>query len=177
MSSPRIEVLVGMIGSGKSTYCKRRAQDGAIIVNDDSIVTMLHGGFYSGYRSDLKPLYKTVENNAVYMAICMGQAVVIDRTNLSIDSRRRWIGLAKCLDTVTVAVTFPQASPEEHARRRFASDARGYSLEQWVKVANHHREEYVEPTVDEGFDFVVPYDVALQMAEVIKAEDGENTKD
>jgi dephospho-CoA kinase len=35
---PKIEVLVGMIASGKSTYSRSRAQDGAIIINDDGPV-------------------------------------------------------------------------------------------------------------------------------------------
>ncbi len=39
----RVELLVGMIASGKSTYARRRAAEGAIIICDDAVKAALHG--------------------------------------------------------------------------------------------------------------------------------------
>jgi hypothetical protein len=48
-------------------------------------------------------------------------------------------------------------SPEEHAKRRYESDSRGYSLEYWTKVAKAHLAEYEPPTLNEGFTEIKEY--------------------
>ena len=52
-----LELLVGPIASGKSTYSNKAAKEGAIIVNDDAIVTALHGGDHTLYDKALKPRF------------------------------------------------------------------------------------------------------------------------
>lgn len=153
---PKVEVLVGMIASGKSTFAKRRAAEGAIIVNDDAIVTALHGGDYGAYQNDLTPLYKHVEEAAFAIAVTLGRDVVIDRgVNVSANARRRWVGLAHAYNAHAVAVVFPRFSPKEHASRRFNSDGRGHSEKYWIEVAKARASRYDAPTEQEGFAAVV----------------------
>jgi predicted kinase len=152
----KLQVLVGMIASGKSTYCKHAAKRGTIIINDDAIVTMVHGGFYKLYKKDLKPLYKSVENHIASTALAMGKNVVVDRgLNTSHWSRMRWIGISHSMDAIAEAVVFKREAPEVHARRRFLADARGYSYEEWLTCAIKHDAVWEEPnTQHEGFDIV-----------------------
>lgn len=150
-----IELLIGMIASGKSTWARQRAGQGWLVVNDDAIVTMLHGGDYHGYNQKYKALYKAVEDTILHTAVAMGKDVVIDRTNLSPASRRRWLSLGASLGVPVRGVVFQMETPEVHARRRADADGRGYSYEYWLRVARHHLAHHGPPTLDEGFAEIV----------------------
>lgn len=146
-----IEVLVGMIASGKSTYAAKRAKEGAVIVNDDAIVLAVHGGDYSLYDEKLKKLYKAIQLNMITSAILRGRDVVVDSTNRTVKTRQRYLRLAESFDVPCVAVVFPRESEEVHARRRVESDARGLTYVTWLDVAKKHAVNYVAPTEGEGF--------------------------
>ena len=148
-------LLVGMISSGKSTYCKTLAEAGWIVINDDAIVNCVHNGDYTLYSKSLKPLYKSIENHIFQMAVVMGKDVVIDRgLSISLHARARWLALAKSFDVPIQAVVFEVFAPEVHAIRRFESDRRGHTYEYWLDVAQVHWGQYIQPTIDEGFDAV-----------------------
>jgi predicted kinase len=151
-----LQVLVGPIASGKSTYCRQAASEGAIIVNDDAIVLALHAGNYLLYSEALKPLYKVIENTTIQTALVMNHRVVIDRPNYSISMRRRYIGLAKSLDVPVEIVMFDRQNPEVHAARRTASDNRGYGYKKWLEVAMMYENLYQPPDQQtEQFDRLV----------------------
>lgn len=152
----KLTLLVGQISSGKSTYCKQRVNEGAVIINDDSIVESLHAGVYTLYDKKLKTLYKTVENTILATAISLGVDVIIDRPNLRIESRARYISIARSFDVEEIeAYVFQFASPEEHAYRRFQSDARGHSYEYWLRVAREKSQSYQPVFYDEGFSKII----------------------
>ncbi len=150
---PEIHVLVGMIASGKSTYCRKAAKSGALIMNDDAIVNLLHADLYTLYDEKLKILYKSLENSIVSLGLCMGRTVLVDRgLNVSAKGRQRWIALAKSFDVPCKAVVFHKDTPGTHAMRRYNSDNRGHTYEYWANVAKAHDKVYAEPTLEEGFD-------------------------
>lgn len=150
-----IEVLVGMIASGKSTYAGQRARDGALVVNDDAIVAAIHGGNYDLYSKRLKHIYKGIENYIVSSGAGAGLDIIIDRgVNVRRNSRMRWISLARSLDVPCFAVEFQKCMPIDHASARFAHDARGHDLDYWIKVATSHDLGYSKPSLDEGFDSI-----------------------
>jgi predicted kinase len=151
-----VQVLIGTVAAGKSTYSKDCAALGSIIINDDAIVQAVHGGSYVLYRKELKPLYKAVENQILTSAITLKRAVVVDRgTNLTRNSRMRWIGLEKSLDVPVIGITFPFESKNTHAARRVASDSRGWDFDYWHNVVHKHFEMYEPPKLDEGFDRII----------------------
>jgi len=45
---PEIVVLIGCIASGKSTYARKLARKGWVVINDDDIVKLVHGRDYTG---------------------------------------------------------------------------------------------------------------------------------
>ena len=152
MRKPKVEILVGPIASGKSTFATFRAKEGAIVINDDAIVNAVHANQYALYDETLKPLYKAVENTILQAALSLGRDVVIDRPNYSKAMRRRYIGLAKSVDAMVNVVHFERVDPNEHARRRAHSDARGYTQEYWLEVAMAHDIQYEQPELSEGVD-------------------------
>lgn len=147
-----IEILVGMIASGKSTYARKRAQEDAIIANGDSLVTSLHAGDYTLYDKELKILYKSLEHQIITVACSLGRDVIIDRTNLKRSSRERYYSIAKSLEIPCKVVIFPVESPKEHARRRSESDSRGYDYEHWLKVAQTHFSQWEDVSIEEPYD-------------------------
>jgi predicted kinase len=151
----KLQVLVGMIASGKSTYARNAARQEIICMNDDAIVNMLHADDYTLYDPKLKVLYKTVENQIIGTGLAMGKTVIVDRgLNVSQGGRQRWLALARSYDVPCEAILFEKASPEEHARRRAGSDLRGHDYDYWLRVATIHHDVYAPPTVREGFDTV-----------------------
>lgn len=151
----KLEILCGPIASGKSSYCRQRANEGAIIINDDAIVTALHGGNYALYTDTCKPLYKSVEMSILTHALSMGKDVIIDRPCCKKATRSRYIELARSLDVPVYGYKFKRCAPEVHAERRMKSDGRGHDLAYWVKVAKAHEEMFEEPTLDEGYTELV----------------------
>jgi predicted kinase len=146
-----VELLVGPVGSGKSTYSREKAKDGAIIINDDDIVKLIHGGEYGLYEKKLKPLYKLIENQILTTAMLMDRHVIVDRPNFSRDTRSRYISLAKSFDVPISCALWEWTTSEDSAGQRFYNDSRGYSYEYWLNVAKFHYSKYEEPTLDEGF--------------------------
>lgn len=151
-----MELLIATIGAGKSTYAKKRAKEGAIIVNDDSIVMAVHSDQYNLYQETNKPLYKGIELAIISWAAALNKDVVIDNTNLTIKKRLKYISIAKDLGFDQIdAVVFKFEKPEIHAKRRFESDSRGYSYERWLDVAKKHINIY-EPinTTLEKYNYI-----------------------
>ncbi len=148
----KIQVLVGMIASGKSTYSRNAAKNGVICMNDDAIVNMLHADDYNLYDKSLKILYKTIENQIIGTALAMKRVVLVDRgLNVSRRGRRRWLALAQSYDVPYEAIVFNNEGPEIHAKRRMDSDPRGHDYAYWLDCACHHFREYTEPSLGEGF--------------------------
>lgn len=165
---PKIEVLVGMIAAGKSTYARKRADEGALVVSHDDLTEMLHARYR--YEQEKKAVYRKMEEELVRIAINDGFDVVIDRTHLTRESRRRWIEFgrwphfAEWAEPKVVAVVFPLAAPDpsntiagsvpaQHALRRLRSDARGRCFADWLKVAEHHYAQWLAEPIHEGEGF------------------------
>jgi predicted kinase len=151
---PTVEVLIGMIGSGKSTYARGRARDGALIISHDDLTAMLHAEYR--YEPGLRECYRRMEESLAWAALTAGRDLVIDRTHLTRESRRRWVTWAPTYGPTApvIAVLFPRFNAEWHARRRFRADPRGRTLDDWVKVARHHEEQADAEPLDweaEGF--------------------------
>lgn len=155
----KIQVLCGMIASGKSTYANNAARSGIICINDDAIVNMLHANNYNLYDEKLKILYKSIENNIISNVLSFGKTILIDRgLNVGLNSRKRWLSLANSFDVRCEAIVFKNEGAEAHAKRRFETNSRGLELNNWIAVAKRDDSIYVKPTIEEGFDLVEEID-------------------
>lgn len=142
-------LLVGPIASGKSTFVQE-AFPYALVVNDDAIVTAIHGGNYTLYDKQLKSLYKQIELDIIHYGLSHNKTVIIDRPNLKRETRDRYRAIAKSLDCITYTYLFPDLGIETHVQRRM-NNSRGYSKEYWEKVYLEHSKIYEVPTKEEGF--------------------------
>ena len=147
-----------MIGSGKSTYCNAMAKLGSIVINDDAIVTAVHGGNYNLYDIDLKPVYKGIEHHIINLAASMRRNIIIDRPCFLRSTRSRYIELAKSYDIDVRGIIFDKSPAQIHAKRRFDSDNRGHDLDYWLRVAKVHESLWEEPHKGEGYTELLKYD-------------------
>lgn len=97
-------LMVGVPGSGKTTYI-RDFLPGIIRVCHDDLLKMMTGSWDMQHRE----AYHTAEDAIVSALLLKGFDVVIDRTLLDTNSRKRFIELAnKCLvKTVAIVMTTP----------------------------------------------------------------------
>jgi predicted kinase len=152
---PKIELLVGPIASGKSTYARKRAREGALVISHDDLTEMLHGEYR--YEQTLKPVYRAMMRDIARQGLVARRDVIVDRTHLTHESRAFWIDLARNeWDVPIVAVAFKNEGPHRHAERRYLTDPRGRDHGEWVKVACHHDDQVVAEPIDiaEGFDSI-----------------------
>jgi predicted kinase len=152
-----MQLLIGLIASGKSTYTRKQAKQGSLVICDDMVVNLVHGNEYTLYDTELKPLYKTIENLVVGMAGTLKRDIVVDSgRNVNANTRKRWICLARSFDMHCRAIVFPRDNVEVHALRRFKNDHRGHSYDYWLEVVKKHNSMYTSPSLEEGIDEIIP---------------------
>lgn len=155
----KIEILVGTLASGKSTYARKRADEGAIVISLDDVCRMIHAREH--YDRRLESLYHGCQIDMALRAIRMGLDVVVDDTHTTRRSRRRWtesfeIGsLHPSRRPQIIAVQFPSHdAPAVYAARRFRSDPRGKTYAAWLAACKRKRRNIAKEPLsdDEGFD-------------------------
>jgi predicted kinase len=156
---PKCTFLVGVPGSGKSTWLKGQ-ELWTLIVSTDNIIEELaetYGLTYDQVFKDTIRFAELVMNNEMDKTIAYGDANFhIDRTNLTVKSRRKFIEKLKPHGYEFEAVVFPmpgteKLSQEEWNRRldsRPGKTIPGYILSSMI-------EHYEPPTEAEGFDKII----------------------
>lgn len=148
-----VKLLVGNIGTGKSILAHRFALEGDCVVSMDTIQAMCAGGNYGMYDFKKSNVYHAAEDAMIEAALKTGLNVVIDRTNIDTKTRRRFIDLVKPHTDHIRAYDFgPGDVRTLHNRIR---DPRGVPQETWNKVHQFMQEQYVKPSLEEGFSSVV----------------------
>ena len=160
---PKCTFLVGVPGSGKSTWLKDQ-ELWTLIVSTDNIIEELaetYGLTYDQVFKDTIRFAELVMNNEMDKAIAetddYGDANFhIDRTNLTVKSRRKFIEKLKPHGYEFEAVVFPlpgtEKLPTEEWNRRLDS-RRGKTIP--AHVLSSMIEHYEPPTEAEGFDKII----------------------
>ena len=148
-----LEILIGNIASGKSSWTEPRASEGWVTVNNDSLARSMHGGNYDWERQ-IPGLKTSLGILIVETAGAQGRSVVIDNTNRTSSGRLPFVAAARRAGMKVRAILFPRSSPETHARRRFEADARGMPHDYWLEVARLVDQEWAPPGDDEVDDLV-----------------------
>ena len=154
---PECIMLVGVPASGKSTWLADSAKhEYYLIVSTDKIIEELadiYGLTYDQIFKDTINFAEKVMTTEMDKAIAYGDAdFVIDRTNLSVKSRKKFIDKLKLHRYEIECVVFPMPGsdelPSEEWNRRLESrpgkNIPGYILSSMI-------EHYEPPTLAEGF--------------------------
>lgn len=146
---PKCTILVGVPGSGKSTWLIENRPKGAWVASTDNIISGLaddYGFTYSEIFTDTirfaeKAMYARME-----IAAKNGLDLYVDRTNMTSWVRKRFIDILKPYGYEFECVVFPTPEPEEWKRRL---DRPGKTIPQ--EAIDRMVNGYDEPTEQEGF--------------------------
>jgi len=149
-----VVVMVGNIGSGKSTYTKKLQKQGYIVVSRDALRYSIGAGEYV-FNLDFEP---TIRNISLYMYekfLQLGESIVFDETNMSIESRENILTLAKKYGYQTIAYVTPKIDKETSIKRRLKDNHGNNSKKVWEEVWERFNIAYEEPSWEEGFGAVI----------------------
>lgn len=159
---PAVWILVGVPGSGKSTFVASQVADG-----DDKIYIASTDNYIEDkakfYNTTYDSLFQTEIKNAekrmldgVRNATALNYDIIWDQTNLNRKSRAR--KLAMIPDNYEkIAVVF--STPEEEELKRRLASRPGKNIpwgvmDTMIKTMNY-------PTLDEGFDHIMDFDEGM----------------
>jgi bifunctional polynucleotide phosphatase/kinase len=138
-------IMIGMPGSGKSTFVKNYIEPhGYGVINRDTAKTI---------PKCIKECEKFIAN---------GQSVVIDNTNPSIDAREKFTSIAiknKYSMRCFVMTTNIQLAKHNALYRQYMTNGAVEHIPDLVY--NMYKKKYVEPTTKEGFTEIVKLDYVL----------------
>ena len=150
---PKCTILVGVPGSGKSTWLIENRPKGAWIVSTDNIINGLADDYGFTYDQIFKETIRFADMAMVarmLIAAQNGYDLYIDRTNMSAKSRQQFIKKLSKYGYEFECVVFPTPEPEELERRLTdRSERLGKTIPQ--DVVDRMIASYEEPTENEGF--------------------------
>jgi len=153
MNEPTIYMLVGVPGSGKSTWLSKQDKTNAVVLSTDDYierVALASGSTYSDvFKNSIEDASQNLENELA-VAIKGKKDIYWDQTNLTARAR------SKKLDKIPseyrkVAVFFK--TPDDAELKRRLSSRPGKIIPANILMAMRSQLEI--PTVDEGFDRVI----------------------
>jgi tRNA uridine 5-carbamoylmethylation protein Kti12 len=155
--SKEIILLVGLPGSGKSTWVKSflsTHSDYVVVSSDDIIdayaksIGKTYTEVFSEYMGNAEVEYKI----RLMAAIREKKNIIVDRTNLNLKSRRKILSSVP-KEYKKVAVVF--STPIDEVKRRLIQ--REYETGKAIPgyVLDSMIDSYIEPTTSEGFDEII----------------------
>jgi len=154
---PKVTLLVGVPASGKSTYVDNTIYNNpdanSWVVSTDIIIQEIcdiHGITYNEGFADLIKFAEKIFFSDIEKAIDRKIDVVIDRTNLTVKGRRKFINMFKPAGYEIEAIVFP--IPEQNEWERRLTSRPGKTIPD--HVIQGMVSSYTRPTIEEGFDCV-----------------------
>lgn len=157
-NTPEILVLVGVPGSGKSTWTKNHIESSAndyVVVSSDAVLDRIaseRGLKYSDVYKDYIGLATSTAKRDFREAVESGRSIIFDQTNVS-KKKRRGILQQVTKDYTKVAVVFQTEDREVERRLKERAELTGKYIPTVVMEDMYGRWE--APTRDEGFDLII----------------------
>lgn len=149
---PSLYILIGLPGSGKSTWCSKNASRDAVIISSDNMVddyARERGMNYSEAWGEInhgwikRTLHETFDRS-----VSEGRDIIVDMTNMGAKARRSW--LAKTPGNYEkIAVDFQIDDKELDRRLDERAKATGKIIGK--AIINSMASRYEAPTREEGF--------------------------
>ncbi len=114
-------VLVGNIGSGKTTWARQqvKANPRVRIVSPDAIRQMLFGDYE--YRVEMDAIITDICCRAIHDLLLADYEVVVDACNYTRARRLAWIRVAERLNCKVCGIYFPKREASWHVGNRLKS--------------------------------------------------------
>ncbi len=148
-------ILVGNIGSGKSTLSKKLAKAGYIIICRDALRYMVGAGEYI-FDILIEPMISLSTLDILKRAIDRSLNIVIDECNMSAQCRESYINIAKEHDEYKLrCIQLPILSKKESVARRIQASHGNTPKRTWSRVWSMFNRVHQEPTLAEGFHEII----------------------
>jgi len=147
-------ILVGNIGSGKTTLAKEYVKEGYIAIARDQLRYAIGDGKYI-FDSRYEPIIWQTERYLFRKFIDMRVDIIVDEVGISRRIRSRYIDYAKINGYYIIAIELPRFSKEECVKRRMRNPHDQPDKDVWNEVWEKFNEGYEEPSEDEGIDKVI----------------------
>jgi predicted kinase len=148
----KLYVLVGVPGSGKSTWIKNQewAKDIPIVSTDKFIdeYAAQQGKTYNEVFAERMPVAVKLMANQVEICKANNLDIIWDQTSTTVGARRKKLNM--CQNYYKIAVVF-QTPDEEELQRRLASRP-GKNIPKHVQEVMASQLKNEPPTLEEGFD-------------------------
>jgi predicted kinase len=145
-------MMIGVPGSGKSTWIQKNNNNAVIISTDDIVeqTAAASGKTYNEVFKDNIKFATQLANERARTAFTADQDVIWDQTNINPKSRRVKLDLAPD-HYEKIAVFFPTPDKEELSKR--LDNRPGKNIPQNIMMGMIA--SLVQPTTDEGFDDII----------------------
>jgi len=147
-------ILIGNIGSGKSTTVKELVKNGYIAISRDSFRYMIGGGKYL-FNPKFESLIYSMNLYSIRKCLQAGLDVIVDETNVSKDMRKRYIELGKEYDYDVTALVMPRLTMKEAVDRRMNEPHGQPDRKTWEGIWKGFEDKYCAPTIEEGFHDII----------------------
>ena len=147
-------MMVGNIGTGKSTTIRRYVDKGYLVVSRDSIRYMLGGGKYLFEPTRVEPTVFVMEHSM--LCDLMGQKfnIVVDEVGIDKRMRAPYIALGKAFNYNVIAHTMPRLSKRICVSRRLKANHGETSKQVWEEVWDKFQSRFEVPSKQEGFSVI-----------------------
>lgn len=150
MQSKEIVILIGNIGTGKSTYTKKLCLMGYYAISRDAIRYMVGGGNYR-FEPDYEPIIFKSEIDIVENYMKCGLPIAVDEVGISKSKRAIYINLAKVYGYKVKVIVMPKLNLTKTLKRKKVV-THGQDAEVWATVYKRFNSEYEKPQKTEGID-------------------------
>ena len=147
-------VLVGNIGSGKSTYSKQYQEQGYIVVARDQLRYAIGNGTYV-FNMKYEPIIWRAEIRMFREFVEMGVNIIVDEVGLSKDHRKRYIPWAKKHNYKVTVIEMPKLSMKESVERRMNNPHGQPDRNLWEQIWTKFDTYYESPSFSEGIDEII----------------------
>lgn len=159
---PTMWMLIGVPGSGKSTWVENQIEDlegNVFIASTDNYIEYIAKSSWKTYNDVFKDNIKEAEKNmyvGVMNAVENDQDIIWDQTNITFKSRAK--KLIMIPDHYTkIAVVFP--TPEEEELQRRLASRPGKTIPEHILGGMIEMMEY--PMMAEGFHSIIEFDEGM----------------
>lgn len=154
MSLPRLYILVGLPGAGKSSWAcefiKLGVQDGHLsaIINKDSLTSMLNGGTYK-FIPEHRAAINRMDQTGVETLLYDGVNTIVDNCNIQRSRRDEYKSIGVRYLGANITYVFFDCFDINTLVKRRMENARSLSQEEWTKVIMSMSRSFEPLTVEE----------------------------
>jgi len=154
MNKKELVILVGNIGAGKSTLCKKYQEKGYVVIARDHLRYAIGGGTYV-FNLKYEPVIWETELCMLESFMELGVNIVVDEVGVSRAMRMRYIVPAKDNGYVVKCHVLPQLTMTEAVDRRMQDPHGQYDRKLWEDVWLKFAGMYEEPSFEEGIEDII----------------------